>query len=204
MLRGDLETRREGNVPMTHKGRNSDASDDYATPPWLWRKLGRAAGGFDVDPASGAESQPIAGTRFTIEDDGLSKAWHGDVWLNPPFGDKSSVGGGKRGQWLTKARSEVRRDEVRSVTVLLPVDTSTSWFHEHVVEAPVLCLMEGRIEFEGHSAGETGNTSFATCLAVYGNPPEALVQSLEELGAVFRGREFTRSTLQATLEVSSA
>lgn len=185
---------------MTHANRHGEgSSDDYATPPSLWRPLARAVGGFDLDPASGAESTPIAENRFTVEDDGLSQPWHGDVWLNPPFGDKSSVGGGKRGAWLTKARSETNRSAVRTVTILLPVDTSTQWFHEHVVEAPVICLMEGRIEFEGHSAGETGNTSFATCLSVFGNPPEELITALEQFGAVFRGREFHRSTTQTVL-----
>lgn len=186
---------------MTHKDR-TEGSDQYASPPSLWRSLARAVGGFDVDPASGAESTAIAETRFTKEDDGLAQSWHGDVWLNPPFGDAPSTGPSKRERWLTKARNEARRNAVRSVTVLLPVDTSTQWFHNHVVEAPVLCLMgPGRLEFEGHQATETGNTSFATCIAVYGDPPEALVEALEGHGAVFRGREFARSTMQTELEV---
>lgn len=189
---------------MTHANRHGEgSSDEYATPPWLWRKLARPLGGFDVDPASGAESTPIADTRYTKEDDGLSKAWHGDVWLNPPFGDQSSTGNGSRDEWLQKARQEVNRPEVRTVTVLLPVDTSTAWFHEHVVEAPVLCLMDGRIEFEGEQPEETGNTSFATCLSVFGNPPDELAETLEDIGAVFRGREYHRSTVQQSLEVIS-
>lgn len=188
---------------MTHSHRNSDSSDDYATPTWLWRKLAHPLEGFDVDPASGAESTPIAETRYTKEDDGLSQSWHGDVWLNPPFGDRPSTGKGGRERWLEKARQEANRPEVRTVTVLLPVDTSTRWFHEHVVEAPVLCLMDGRIEFEGEKPEDTGNTSFATCLAVYGDPPKELVETLEDLGAVFRGREFHRSTVQQSLGVSN-
>lgn len=184
---------------MTHKNREQ-GSDEYATPPSLWRPLSRAVDGFDVDPASGVESTPIAETRYTREDNGLSRAWHGDVWLNPPFGDAPSTGTSQRETWLEKARQEARRDAVRSVTVLLPVDTSTRWFHTHVVDAPVLCLMgPGRMEFEGEKPEETGNTSFATCIAVYGDPPDSLVASLEEFGAVFRGREYHRQTTQQTL-----
>lgn len=184
---------------MTHKNRQ-EGSDEYATPPSLWRPLARAVGGFDVDPASGAESTPIADVRYTEDDDGLSKAWHGDAWLNPPFGDSPSTGPSKRERWLQKARQEANRDEVRSVSVLLPVDTSTQWFHNHVVEAPVLCLMgPGRMEFEGEQAEETGNTSFATCIAVFGDPPNELLDALEQFGAVFRGREFHASTVQKRL-----
>lgn len=187
---------------MTHANRNADSSDEYATPPSLWRPLARAVGGFDVDPASGAESTPIAETRYTREDNGLSKSWEGDVWLNPPFGDAPSTGKGGREVWLQKARQQANTGDVRTVTVLLPVDTSTGWFHEHVAEAPVFCFMDQRIEFEGEQAEETGNTSFATCLAVFGDPPETLITALEQFGAVFRGREYTRSTVQQTLGVS--
>lgn len=184
---------------MTHAHRPGEgSSDEYATPQWLWRKLSRPLDGFDLDAASGAEPTPIAETRFTAEDDGLSQAWHGDVWLNPPFGDQSSVGGGKRGEWLTKARNEIARDEVRTVTILLPVDTSTQWWHQHVAEASVICFLDGRLNYE--SPDEEGGTSFASEVAVYGDPPEELVDVLEEIGAVFRGREYHRSTIQQTLE----
>lgn len=188
---------------MTFKhrpGNDTDEADEYATPTSLWRPLARAVGGFDVDPASGAEGTPIASTRYTKEDNGLEQSWHGDVWLNPPFGDPGSTGQSKRGTWLRKARSEAAREDVRTVTVLLPVDTSTSWFHDHVVDAPAICFMgPGRMEFEGEQAEETGNTSFATCLAVFGNPPNSLVTTLEKFGAVFRGRVYHRQTIQVTL-----
>lgn len=181
---------------MTLKHTGNGDSDEYATPPELWRSLAKRVDGFDVDPASGAEAQPIAPTRYTKEDDGLSKAWYGDVWLNPPFGDTTGDGGvSKKDRWLRKARNEVTRDAVRTVTVLLPVDTSTDWFHRHVVEAPALCLMDRRPQFEGESV----HTSFATCIAVFGDPPEELIDVLEEWGAVFRGREYRRRTMQTKL-----
>lgn len=188
---------------MTHKHR-TEGSDEYATPPSLWRPLSRAVGGFDLDPASGAESTPIAEQRYTKADNGLEKPWHGDVWLNPPFADKPSVGEGKREKWLKKARNEVQRPEVRSITVLLPVDVSTNWFHEHVLEANVICFLDHRPEFEGHKADES-NTSFAIQLAVYGEAPDDLIAALEQFGAVFRGRKYYRSTIQQTItEVDDA
>jgi hypothetical protein len=184
---------------MSLQHRQTDGHDEYATPTEIWRPLSRAVDGFDVDPASGAEGTPIAETRYTIEDNGLEQSWHGDVWLNPPFADQPSVGEGKRERWLKKARSEVLGDEVRTVTVLLPVDTSTNWFHDHVVEASVLCFMDYRPEFEGNAPEDTGNTSFPIQLAVYGDPPRELVGALEQFGAVFRGRSYFRSTVQPSL-----
>lgn len=185
---------------MTLTGRPGEStSDEYATPPSLWRPLARAVGGFDLDPASGAESTPIADTRYTTDDDGLAKPWFGSVWLNPPFGDRSGTGTGSRERWLVKARAEAARDAVDVVAVLLPVDTSTDWFHRHVVDAPAICFLASRPQFEGESV----HTGFACMVVVYGDPPTDLIGTLETMGAVFRGREFHRSTVQRTLDDTS-
>jgi len=173
-----------------------DADDnEYATPPEIWRPLARAVDGFDTDPASGAESVPIASTRYTKDDDGLSKAWDGSVWLNPPW---SSTGdGSEKVRWLRKARNEANRDAVDVVLVLLPADTSAHWFHDHMLEADALCLVgPGRIAFEG----ESRNPSFALAVAAFGLVDEGLVAALEELGAVIEGRSVVDGTPQTTLD----
>jgi len=181
---------------VTLTGRpGEETSDEYATPTSIWRPLSRAVGGFDLDPASGAESTPIAGNRFTKDDDGLSRSWFGSVWLNPPFGDRSGTGEGNRETWIRKARKEAKRDVVDQVAVLLPVDTSTEWFHRHVVDADTICYLSSRPQFEGESV----HTGFACMIVVYGDVPDELIDTLETMGAVFRGREYRRSLLQTTL-----
>lgn len=181
---------------MTFTGRPGEkTSDEYATPTDLWRPLSRAVGGFDLDPASGAESTPIADERYTREDDGLSKPWFGTVWLNPPFGDRSGTGRSSRETWLRKARNEIDRADVDLITVLVPVDTSTDWFHRHVVAADTICFLSRRPQFEGESV----HTGFACMVVVYGDPSDALLEALETKGAVFRGREYHRRTVQATI-----
>lgn len=168
--------------------------NEYATPPELWRPLSRAVDGFDLDPASGAEPAPIAPERYTKEDDGLSHAWFGDVFLNPPW--SSNGDGSAKNQWLRKARNEAQRAEVRSVTVLLPADTSAHWFHEHVLDAPVVCLIgPGRIPF----IGEDRNPSFQMTVAVYGDGADRLVDALDELGAVIQGRRIVDDAPQSRL-----
>jgi len=173
----------EGSHILTEH-RQDPKDNEYATPGRIWRPLADAVGGFDVDPASGAESTPIASTRFTKEDDGLSKAWHGWVFVNPPW--STSGDGSAKEVWLRKARNEIKRDDVDGVVVLLPADTSAHWFHDHMLAADALCLVgPGRIPFEG----EDRNPSFKLAIAVYGGLPGALVDTLDEFGAVIRGRE---------------
>lgn len=166
-------------------GHRQDPEDDeYATPGKLWRPLSNAVGGFDLDPASGAESTPIAPNRYTKEDDGLTKAWHGWVFVNPPWSTNGD--GSAKDRWLRKARGEANRDDVDGVVLLLPVSSSAHWFHDHVLNAEVVCFVgPGRIPFEGGDR----NPSFEMLIAVFGSAPDDLVDALDSLGAVIRGRE---------------
>lgn len=149
----------------------SDTSDEYPTKPDLWRPISDALGGFDVDPASGCESTPIADTCYTVEDDGLSQTWDGRVWLNPPFSDKT--------QWYRKAVNELNAGNAEIVVALAPVDTSTQWYHNWFSQADVICWLEGRNWYES-----SGSPSFNTMVGVFGEPPQELIRVLERKGVV--------------------
>lgn len=171
---------------MSHfKDHKQDENDnEYATPKSLWRPLSRAVDGFDVDPCSGAETTPIAPTRYTEEDDGLLQAWHGDVFVNPPW--SSNGDGSAKKEWLRKCQNEANRDDVDTVTVILPASTSAHWFHDHMLSASTICFVgPGRIPFEG----EDRNPSFELLIGVFGDVPDAMVEALHEFGAVIEGRE---------------
>jgi len=179
--------------PLTASEMNPE-NNEYATPPEIWRPLARAVDGFDVDPASGAESTPIAETRYTKADDGLSKAWRGDVYLNPPWATNGD--GSAKEQWLRKARNEANRDAVRRVVMVLPSDTSAHWFHDHVTRAEALCLVgPGRIAFEGGDR----NPSFGLIIAVFGSVGDELADALDSLGVVVRGRSIYDPAPQTAL-----
>jgi hypothetical protein len=179
--------------PLTASSMDAD-NNEFATPPRIWRPLSRAVDGFDVDPASGAEPTPIAPTRFTKADDGLVHAWHGWVFLNPPW--SSNGDGAAKERWLRKARNEAERDAVDGIVMVLPVDTSAHWFHDHVLAASAICFVgPGRISF----IGEDRNPSFGLLIAVYGASPDRLVEALDDLGAVMVGRCLHSSTEQLRL-----
>ncbi|WP_408887779.1 DNA N-6-adenine-methyltransferase [Novacetimonas hansenii] len=62
-------------------------SDEWFTPPEIFEALGET---FDLDvsqPETGREYLSVPCRRFlTMKNDGLSNAWDGFVWMNPPFG----------------------------------------------------------------------------------------------------------------------
>ena len=63
---------------------DNGTSDDYYTPPWLFKALNVE---FDLDvcaPAGGVPWIP-AKRSLSIIDDGLNTEWQGRVWMNPPY-----------------------------------------------------------------------------------------------------------------------
>ena len=61
-----------------------NTSDDYWTPKWVFDALGVK---FDLDvacPPEGPTHTP-AKAFYTQATDGLTSAWFGNVWMNPPF-----------------------------------------------------------------------------------------------------------------------
>lgn len=154
-----------------YEGDMSDTDDGYATKPELWRPLADALGGFDVDPASGAESEHIADTVYTREDDGLAHEWTGDVWLNPPFSEKT--------EWFRKAVSEVNAGNADTIVALAPVDTSTEWFQRWYSQAEVIAWLEGRDWYVAE-----GSPSFNTSVAVFGEVSDEVRAVLASKGVL--------------------
>ena len=154
-----------------------DSTDEWATPRHIVDPLSDAVGGFDLDPASGAENAPHATHTYTESDDGLHQPWFGAVWCNPPYSDKIA--------WIAKAHDAVRSGDAQTVVMVLPVDTSTQWFHRLVVGTPVICFVEGRISF-GYG---DGSPNFAQMLVAFGDTPDALQDALADLGTVYTDAE---------------
>jgi len=98
---------------------------------------------------------------YSKTDDGLSKAWYGNVWLNPPFGTEI-------GSWMKKCSEEIKNDLVKSIFVLVPARTDTKWFHEIVMPSAYLVyLIKGRFNFRFDEATPGANAPFPSMLIVY-------------------------------------
>lgn len=70
-----------------------NVDNDFYTPPWIFERL---AVRFDIDvcaPPAGVPWIP-ADRHYTEVDDGLTAAWDGFVWMNPPFNDS--------GRWVDR------------------------------------------------------------------------------------------------------
>lgn len=94
----------------------------------------------DTDPCAPIDDPLWTGPRvaYTAEDDGLTKDWCGNVFLNPPYGRVI-------GDWIDKAIAEVESGRADVVMALVPARPGTQWF-QRLAPYPI-CFLNGRIDF---------------------------------------------------------
>jgi phage N-6-adenine-methyltransferase len=165
----------------------SDETDEWATPPEFVRPLAEAIGGFDLDPASGAERSPVADETYTEADDGLHTPWYGRTWVNPPYSEMEA--------WVERAIGQHNAGNTELIVMLCKGDSSTDWWQRAVVEADTIAMLDSRLEF-----GDAGNGApFPSHVFVFGDANDGLVEVLERRGVVFRGTDRVRTTVQRRL-----
>ncbi len=102
----------------------------------------------DLDPCSNSLTAPNVRARqhFTAAEDGLNRAWHGRVFMNPPYG-RDIVG------WIEKLRREFEQGNVLEAIALLPARTDTEWFNTLTAKTDdaVICFLHGRLVFIGNT-----------------------------------------------------
>lgn len=113
----------------------SSATDLWATPQAFFDKL-NSIHNFTLDVCATDENAKCK-NYITEDEDGLSKEWHGSVWMNPPYGREI-------GAWMRKAYES----SVGGATVvcLVPARTDTAWWHDYAMKGEI-DFIRGRLKF---------------------------------------------------------
>jgi len=122
----------------------SSASNEWATPQWLFDELNKLYGPFTLDPCATQENAKCE-RYFTKADNGLVKSWQNEtVFMNPPYGREI-------GKWIEKAYQESHKYTglPNNVICLIPARTDTSYWHDYIMKSSEICLIRGRIKFIG-------------------------------------------------------
>lgn len=147
----------------------SSASNDWETPAWLFEELDEIFG-FTLDPCASAATAKCD-KFYTIEDDGLSKHWLGEVvFMNPPYGREIA-------SWMRKAHKE----HCKGVTVvcLVPARTDTKWWHDYVMQASEIVFIKGRIKFL-HNGEELSSAPFPSAIVIFDEEQPLSISTLEK------------------------
>lgn len=134
---------------MSHWEPTSGASDEWYTPQYIFDALNVE---FDLDVAA-----PFAGPLHVpclgwIYDRSLERAWHGFIWMNPPFGGRGALA-----TWLDKFFAH------GNGIALTPDRTSADWFQATWPRAD-LALFMPKVKFIRPDGSTGNNPSNGTCL----------------------------------------
>ena len=113
----------------------SSKTDLWATPQTFFDEL-NSEFGFDTDVCALASNAKCA-KFFTPEVNGLTQAWEGVCWVNPPYGRGI-------GMWLKKAYESAQQGA--TVVCLVPSRTDTRWWHDYCMKGEVR-FIKGRLKF---------------------------------------------------------
>lgn len=133
----------------------SSKTDLWATPQAFFDKLNEEFN-FTLDPCATPENAKCA-TYFTAEDDGLTKAWTGRVFCNPPYGRELKL-------WVHKAWLSAKYENTL-VVMLIPARTDTSYFHDYIYNEPnvEVRFIRGRLKF----GDATNSAPFPSMVVVF-------------------------------------
>ena len=132
---------------------NNSGENEWYTPACYIDAARKAMGSIDLDPASSKVAQETVSANdfYTVEDDGLSRGWFGNVWLNPPYSK------GLIEKFAGKLAAHVENGDVSQAVLLVNNATDTLWFQDVGSMASAFCFPQGRIKFNDTS-GRPRNT----------------------------------------------
>lgn len=154
--------------------------NEWYTPVEYIEAAREVMGAIDLDPASSEKAQSAvkASEFFTAQRDGLSQAWHGRVWMNPPYSQPLIA------NFIEKLIVEAAEGRVEQAIVLTHNSSDTAWFHRLEESASLLCFTRGRIAFVDPQGDR--------CAPTQGQTFFYLGQSKSEFTAVFSKYGFIR------------
>ena len=157
---------------------NTGKEEGY-TPPKYIEAARKVMGSIDLDPASNEYAQQWVKAKkfYTKEDDGLSKDWQGNIWLNPPYSR------GVVNQFvLTLVGSKYN-----SAIVLTNNSSETSWGGTLLKYCSAVCFVKGRIKFITPDGEEGGKPLHGQMFTYFGTDVEKFKEEFSKFGTVFKG-----------------
>lgn len=169
----DMSERRK-TIALLHTG-------DYEsyTPTNYIEAAREVMGSIDTDPASNEMAQYIvkAKTYYTLEDDGLTKEWEGNIFLNPPYSQPEIK------EFIDKLLSELTPG--KQAILLTNNNTDTNWFYDAAKRANAVCFTKGRINFYKANGDITSPTN-GQAFFYFGNNEEKFIKIFNKFGLVMK------------------
>ena len=155
-----------------HVSHNS-GNNEWYTPAEYIEAARRTMGSIDLDPASCEVANRVvkAENIYTIDDDGLTQQWYGNIWLNPPYA----------GELIKQFAEKLVSSDFEQAIVLVNNATETAWFNTLIEAATAVVFPRGRVRFYMPD-GATGAPLQGQAVLYVGDNPEDFMREFAGFG----------------------
>jgi DNA N-6-adenine-methyltransferase (Dam) len=160
---------------------NQSDSNEWCTPALYVEASRRTLRTIDLDPASSeVANETVKATHFfTLEDDGLSQQWIGNVFLNSPYRGQTPA-------FVKKLVDEYKAGNVTAAIVLVNSAATPSLWFQLLWEADALCFTDHHINFVPGPGVEASGSPHGGIFAYFGPEPERFYAEFQQFGAIVR------------------
>lgn len=165
----------ELNKRKAHVSHNTGKNNEWYTPKYIIDAARKTMGKIDLDPASSdiANRTVQATTYYTKDDDGLSKPWFGNIWLNPPYAK------GLIDEFILAVRN--KRSEYDQAIILVNNATETRWFQDLLNVVSAICFVDKRVKFLDIN-GKPGSPLQGQVILYVGSNHSKFIVNFSQLG----------------------
>lgn len=159
-----------------HVSYNSGENEWY-TPTEFLEAARKVMGCIDLDPASSVlANKTVNASRFySAEEDGLVRAWWGNVWMNPPYE------AGLIDKFCSRLKDHLDSGAVKQSIVLVNNATETQWFSTLIACAHAVVFPRKRIRFVSPS-GKLGSPLQGQAIIYSGEHLKQFLEVFTEFG----------------------
>jgi ParB family chromosome partitioning protein len=153
----------------------NSGNNEWYTPIDYIEAARDVMGSIDFDPASSeiANETVKAEEYYTAETNGLDKAWHGNVWMNPPYASDLI------GKFIDKLIEEL--PNIDQAMVLVNNATETEWFNKLIPQASAVCFPRSRVKFYMPD-GKTGAPLQGQAIIYFGTRYDKFINVFSQKG----------------------
>lgn len=136
-------------------------------------------GSIDLDPATEPNNPTGARRFFTEADDGLTRLWQGDVFLNPPYGRELE-------HWASKIYFQAAVG-THLIALLPPTRTETAYWQQHIFNRHLsaVCFIRKRLAFLRPDGSKAGANVYSSALYLYNGKVQKFANHFSDLGKCF-------------------
>jgi phage N-6-adenine-methyltransferase len=178
-------------------------SNEWYTPAKYIEAARTVMGSIDLDPAScEMANRTVKATKYySIEDDGLSKEWAGNVWLNPPYGKTDSVS--NKEVWTRKLIQQYYSGNVTRAVLLVTAATENMWFQDLWQFIICFSVRNDRVRFFAPN-GEMVEHAHGTAFVYLGPNESAFIDTFSQFGRIAKAIDTPRKPKHSPLSLWEA